>query len=465
MPKPRSAPLLEHISLNPLMIASQSEGLFVSSVEHVVANDNVMASFNAATMSDDDDDFWPQPDSWMSDYRPYNVKDGVLQIPVMGVLLNRFPWQLGRWATGYKYIEMALKRGMEDNNVLAIAFVIDSPGGEVAGCFELCAKISAAAGDKPVRAFAADHAYSAAYAIAASCGTIIVTPSGGVGSVGVVTAHVEYSEYLKEMGIKVTFIFAGDHKVDGNSYEKLPKAVKDRIQKRIDKIYGVFCGHVSEGRNMDDADVRATNALTYDAEEAMEVGFADKIGSLEDEMVIYTTEAASEGENYMATQPNVTGQKPGTTSEGGIDQATYDRGIADAKAEGVTEGSASMLTRIKAIIQSDEGKERPTTATSFALNTSMTAAEAVAVLKDMPKEEATAAPAPKVEGKTEEGKNGAKAEGRNHFNERMDQTGGAGVESGDTGDDDDGDDSVKATNSILAAYGQHTGQTRKKKVA
>lgn len=164
-------------------------------------------------------------------------------------------------------------------------------------------------------------------------------------------------------------------------------------------------------------------------------------------------------------QPNVTGQKPGaTTPEGGIDQATYDRGVSDAKAEGVAEGSASMMTRIKAIIQSDEGKERPTMATTFALDTSMSAAEAVAVMKNLPKEEAkTTAPA-KVEGKTDEGKNGTKVETKNHFAEHMDATGGAGV-SGVEDEGGEGDDSAKATNSILSAFGAVTGLSSKRKAA
>ena len=50
-----------------------------------------------------------------------------------------------------------------------------SPGGEVAGCFECGDKIFEARGKKPMRAFAADHAYSAAYLIFASVGDGSVT--------------------------------------------------------------------------------------------------------------------------------------------------------------------------------------------------------------------------------------------------------------------------------------------------
>jgi hypothetical protein len=45
-------------------------------------------------------------------YRPYVVRDGVLRIPVKGVLLHDFPFAFGSWATGYTYIARALDRGL-----------------------------------------------------------------------------------------------------------------------------------------------------------------------------------------------------------------------------------------------------------------------------------------------------------------------------------------------------------------
>ena len=70
------------------------------------------------------DDFWPEPGDWKASYRPYNVDNGVLKIPVMGVLLNRFGFTLGRYATGYTYIQKALERGLSDPAVKGIAYII-----------------------------------------------------------------------------------------------------------------------------------------------------------------------------------------------------------------------------------------------------------------------------------------------------------------------------------------------------
>ena len=84
------APLLQQITQSPLMIAQDSQELFQSSIEHITTHEHASA-FLASTSSlqNDDEDFWPQPDHWSAQYRPYVVKNGVLQIPVMGVLLSR----------------------------------------------------------------------------------------------------------------------------------------------------------------------------------------------------------------------------------------------------------------------------------------------------------------------------------------------------------------------------------------
>lgn len=426
------APLLQQITRNPLLIDAAARDLFQASIEHIVGHEHSRELLAAA-----DDDFWPtDPNDWRAAYRPYNVRSGVLQIPVNGVLLNKFGYQAGRWATGYTYIEKALERGMADSNVKAIAFVIDSPGGEVAGCFELSDKIYEARGEKPMRAFASDHAYSAAYSIASAVGDITLTRSGGVGSIGVVTAHMEMSEALKQMGVKVTFIYAGAHKVDGNPYEKLPENVKARIQSRIDRIYGVFTAAVARNRDMDEKAVRDTKALTYDASDAVDVGLADRVGAFEEELAAF---AAATEEKHMATTPTPT-----------VDQATHDAAVASATSAGQAAGAAAEKTRVKAILASDEGKKRPKAAFSCAMNTDLSLDAARAFLAELPEEKAeTPAPAPAPTSQTP-------------FDKAMELSGNPNVGS-NPGKEDDGDDDAKATASILSAYTGMTGF--KKKVA
>ncbi|NIH11594.1 MAG: hypothetical protein G5702_04515 [Serratia symbiotica] len=59
---------------------------------------------------------------------------------------------------------------------------MDSPGGEVAGCFDLVDEIYHTRGSKPIHSILTKNAYSAAYAIASAADRIHVPRTGGVGS-------------------------------------------------------------------------------------------------------------------------------------------------------------------------------------------------------------------------------------------------------------------------------------------
>jgi signal peptide peptidase SppA len=397
------------------------------------------------------------------------VINGVLQIPVQGILLSKFPWQIGRWATGYKYIEMAYRRGLEDFSVRGIALVEDSPGGEVTECFELTDKIYEWRDLKPVRAYAANHAYSAAYSIASAPGpgNLVVTRSGGVGSVGVLTAHVDFSEYLKNEGVKVTFIYAGSHKVDGNPYQKLSDSVKERIQQRIDKIYGVFVSTVARNRDLGEDDVRATEALTYDAEDAIEVGFADRIGELEEELIIYADEVGETGDEYMAIpQGNVTGQKPGADQATGYTEEQMTAAIAAAKAEGkvegIKEGTAAGATaereRATAIRALPEAEGKPA-AVNMLVEMGATVDQSKTQLAKMPAETVA-----KVEPeKKPEATNNAQTQQqreKSHFDEHMSKTPNPEI-GPDKDDDGDKDSATTHMNSIRAATMKATGERPK----
>lgn len=374
------------LTTSPLLLQPGSEDLFTTSILEMQAH----PQYGIAMDTSDQmlaDGFWDDDDDFISWLRPYNVQDGTLIIPITGVLMNKLSIKFGSFATGYQYIERAVERGMDDPEVTAIVFDIDSPGGEVAGNFELSEKIASMRGEKPMRAVANDHAYSAAYSLATAADSITLARSGGVGSVGVVTMHMDVSEHMEKRGIKITFIYAGKHKVEGNPYEALPDAAKGRIQDRIDRIYGEFVALVAANRDMEEQAVRDTEALTYDASNAVDVGFADRIGAMKDELAALQM-AATEMEHTMATN---TPKTPAASEGGTFTQADIDA----ARADGMTAGATAERERSNKIMGSEEAKDRPAAARALA-ETGMDADAAVAALGKMPKE-AAAAPAPAAE--------------------------------------------------------------------
>lgn len=339
------------------------------------------------------DDFWPSSDSWLSMFRPYNVAQGTLTIPIKGMLLHDFGFALGSWATGYTYIVKAFERGMADPEVERIALLMDSPGGEVAGCFDAVDRVFAMRGEKPFRAFVNEMAYSAAFAWASVADKITMTRTAGVGSVGVVTAHVDVSGAMDKMGYKIEFIHAGKHKVDGNPYEGLSAPVKARIQKRIDSMHNIFVSTTARNLGVAESVVRDTEAQTYGAEEALSIGFAHEIGPFDEALAAFSGEPDQPAGDDEMPKPN--DQEQATT----FSQADLDTARADGKAEGMKEGATAERERVQGILGCDAAKNRPAMSFHLALKTQQTVDEATALLAVSPEEKPeAAAPAATVPG-------------------------------------------------------------------
>lgn len=322
------------------------------------------------------DDFWPSADSWMARYRPYEVVNNTLLIPIRGVLLHDFTYQLFDWATGYIYIQKAFERGMADPQVQRIAMVINSGGGEVAGCFDAVDRVYAMRGQKPIAALVNEHAYSAAMAWASVADKIILPRTGGNGSVGVVTSHWNMEKALSEYGYEVTLIFAGEHKVDGNPYERLPDDVKKRMQARIDGLYDIFVSTVARNLSLDEQAVRDTKALTYSAEEAVAIGFAHEVRAFDEALAAFSGGLdATAGEEQMSQENQ---NQPAAQA----DQAALDA----ARAEGRSEGAKAERERIQGVLGCDEAKTRPVAASNLAMKTDMSVEAAKDFLASMPEE-------------------------------------------------------------------------------
>lgn len=392
----------------------------------------------AAAEGSDEDDFWGAPGSFKSMVRPYIVRDGVLHIPVLGVLLNRFPYAFGSWATGYDYIRAALHRGLEDPAVQGIALVVDSPGGMVSGCFDLADEISeASAQEKPVHAYANEHAYSAAYALAAAADRITVAQTGGVGSIGVVATHVDISKMLEEYGVEFTFVHAGKHKIDGRPEKPLTASAQERMQHRVNTTYQIFVSHVARNRDMSEEAVRETEADVFTAPESVENGLADAIGPFDDAVAAFAASLTNIGGETMSKDNDNTA----------VDLAVHEQAVADAtaagKAEGLAEGATAERERINAIFSLEEAATRPTAARQVAMTTDMSVDQAKSFLAGLA-DETKAEAEPKDE-----------AKGGTTFDDAMEQTGNPDLGAGaPKGDDDEAANPVAA---IMADYKAHTG--------
>lgn len=287
--------------------------------------------------------------------KPFAFQNGVAIIPIHGSLINRFGQCYG-YVTGYNFIRRQRDAAMADPDVTAIVYDVNSGGGEAAGCFELADESFALRGTKPTISVVDSACYSAAYALASTSDQVVVTPTGGAGSVGVYTMHVDMSKMLEDWGLNITLIHAGEHKVDGHPYAELPEDVRADMQKSVDATYNKFVESVARNRNLSVEAVKDTQARCYSADDALALGLIDSVASPIEAIRAFL---------------------------GGPSEASNDETTGDSLME-LNEAKQAERQRVGAIIGHPNAKGREAMATHLALNTDMSVDDAAALLAVAP---------------------------------------------------------------------------------
>lgn len=364
-----------HILTNPLFVAAHAHsefanGLLLGGVPEVRPKTSFGCDIGMECDNEEDD---------------YDIIKGVALIPVIGPLLNSFlpEWCNGYYCTGYQNIQRSVADACNDPGIKSIVLLVDSRGGEAVNCLETGRAIRTMleASGKPNCAIVKGVAYSAGMALAAATSKIYCLPSGGVGSIGALLIHSDYSKALEGEGIKTTLIYHGSHKADGNPYEPLPEAVKADMLAKVDAQGEMFDSYMAEMRGVDEKAIVAMQAATFTAAEGLANGLIDVILPPSDAFTSFESSAT-----------------PAATSmESPMPQADTDAAVKAERA------------RIKAIQQCEAAAGRTEMASYLAFDTDMSADSAIALLSKAPV--AAAAPAPVA----------------NPFLAAMNAVGGAGV--------------------------------------
>lgn len=207
----------------------------------------------------------------------------VAVVPVFGMLahrMNLFTDFSG--GTSTERLAEDIRELTEDESIETIVLDIDSEGGIIEGIPELWSVIFQARQKKRIIASANALAASAAYWLATAAHEIVVTPSGSVGSIGVLNIHMEESKAIEDSGVTVTVTKAGKYKGEGNPFEPLTDDAKGYIQNRVDEAYSMFVRDVAKGRGVSVGEVRKGfgEGRLVSAKDAVEAKMADKIGTL-----------------------------------------------------------------------------------------------------------------------------------------------------------------------------------------
>jgi signal peptide peptidase SppA len=242
-------------------IMMQKNGFDLDHEFHLMEDDNFLSSHPAPLTNDD---------------------QSIAMISVVGTLVHRGGYlDAHSGLVSYQSLRAQIEEQLMDSRIKAIVLDIDSGGGEAQGCFEFCEFLAEAKTMKPVYAYVNEHAYSGAYAIASACTGIYVPKSGGVGSIGVVSVHLDQSAANEKAGHKLTPIIAGDTKIDGWSHGPLSERAHATLQSNVNNLYDIFTELVAKNRSLTVEVVKATEAQCPMAHDALEMGLVDGVMSFD----------------------------------------------------------------------------------------------------------------------------------------------------------------------------------------
>lgn len=226
------------------------------------------------------------PGATVRDVRGMTVRQvgRVAVLPMYGTVVQR-PGMFTRYSGGVSAEQFAAAHEelVADPAVSAVVWDVDSPGGSVAGVPESADRLFALRGQKKTVAVANVLMASAAYWLGSVADEVVATPSSLTGSIGVFNVHEDHSGANAAAGVRVTYVYAGRRKVEGNSDSPLTPDALGAIQQRVDDYYGLFVAAVARNRKASQKAVREGygegDVLT--AQRAVAAGLADRIETLD----------------------------------------------------------------------------------------------------------------------------------------------------------------------------------------
>lgn len=176
----------------------------------------------------------------------------------------------------------------DDSSIKAIVLRIDSPGGGVVVSQEIYNAVNNARKEgKTVVASMGTVAASGGYYVAAAADRIVASPGTLTGSIGVKMEFANIEKLLEKIGVRGMVVKSGEYKDVGSPMRDMTESEKQLLQGVIDDVHSQFIKAVAEGRNMQEADVRAiADGRIFTGRQAFELGLVDQLGDLADSIKV-----------------------------------------------------------------------------------------------------------------------------------------------------------------------------------
>ncbi len=190
------------------------------------------------------------------------------------------PSLTGDRALGADTVADAFDSAAEDDNVKAILFRIDSPGGTPEASETIRrAMTHAQKKGKPVFVSMGDVAASGGYWIAMNADHIVAEPSTITGSIGVLAGKFSVGDLLQKIGVTMSTIKTSENAGMWSMTEGYTPAQRERINALLDKSYRAFTKNVSDARHIPlDKMPEIAKGRVWTGSQALKIGLVDELG-------------------------------------------------------------------------------------------------------------------------------------------------------------------------------------------
>lgn len=211
-----------------------------------------------------------------------DAADGVAHVPVRGSIGVEPPLECmlppyRAWC-GADHLAAVLAACEQDERCGAVVLWIDSPGGLAEALPRVLERLASLRAAKPVFAYAAEMAASAAYWIAASCDRLwCASAFAQVGSIGTIFGVLDTSRNLEMHGLAMHYVTDAEHKTLGAPGAPFTDAHRADLERKLGVLTGAFAAALSESRGISAELIAELAGRTVFAEEAVAMGLADAI--------------------------------------------------------------------------------------------------------------------------------------------------------------------------------------------
>ncbi len=183
--------------------------------------------------------------------------------------------------TDKEYVK-ELRKLKDDENVKAVVFRVNSPGGSGYMSEQIWREVVELKKEKPVIVSMGDVAASGGYYISCAADVIVAQPTTITGSIGVFGMFPNFEGLYGKVGLSSDVVKTNVYADMGDPSRQMRTDEKQLVQNYIEQFYDLFLTRCSEGRGKTKAQIDSiAQGRVWTGEQALSIGLVDELGDLD----------------------------------------------------------------------------------------------------------------------------------------------------------------------------------------